>query len=70
MIPRLLVEVAVPKACVEALGITEELRAFLRKTGVLAGQAEEVCWRLDTVNMGGDIMTYSVPVRRFAEETP
>jgi hypothetical protein len=61
MIPRLQVEVSVPRACYEALGDYHAIQAFLRDVGVLSPQAQEIRWRMDVVN-AGYVITYSVPV--------
>lgn len=69
MIARLQVEVSVPRACYDAYGNYHAITAFLRAQGVLSPQAQEVRWRLDTVN-AGYVVSYSVPVPLTAKVTP
>ena len=69
MIPRLQVEVSVPRSCYDTLGDYHAIQAFLQRVGVLSPQAQEIRWRPD-VERGGYLVSYSVPVVRAAQETP
>jgi hypothetical protein len=62
MIPRLQVEVSVPRACYEALHDYHTVTRLLRELGVFPVQAQEVRWKMDPLNPGGYVVTYSVPV--------
>jgi hypothetical protein len=61
MIPRLQVEVSVPRACYETLGDYHAVTRFLRAAGVFPHEAQEVRWRQD-VERGGYLVSYSIPV--------
>jgi hypothetical protein len=69
MIPRLQVDVSVPRACYDALGDSHAIQAFLREVGVLSPQAQEIRWRQDVERLGY-IVSYSVPVTRSAQVVP
>ena len=71
MIPRLQVDVRVPRACYEPLGVNyHAIQVMLRQAGVLSPKAEDVRWRADVETMGY-IVSYSVAVpQRAPESTP
>jgi hypothetical protein len=69
MIPRLQVEVSVPRAVYDALGDYHAIRRLLLRVGVLSPQAEDIRWRLDVVN-AGYIITYSVAVAHAQQVQP
>jgi hypothetical protein len=64
MIPRVQVEVRVPRAVYDALQDAQGMQAFLREVGVLSPQAQEIRWRMDVVTTSGYVLTYSVPLTR------
>lgn len=69
MIPRLQVEVSIPRACYDACHDYHGVTRLLRAMGVFPVQAQEMRWKMDPLNPGGYVVTYSVPVVLAQEVT-
>jgi hypothetical protein len=61
MIPRLQVEISVPRAVYDVLHTYHAVTAFLCSAGVFPHEAQEVRWRQD-VDRGGYLVSYAIPV--------